>query len=87
MLEDALLSVGLLIVVAKLAEGIFRRFRLNSIVAYTATGVLLGPVLGGVEPPPMDTRHPAPGTRHPTPTAQSVVSPSVPPTKPGGDGG
>ena len=49
MLEDALLSVGLLIVVAKLAEGIFRRFRLNSIVAYTATGVLLGPVLGVVE--------------------------------------
>ena len=49
MLEDALLSIGLLIVVAKLAEGIFRRFRLNSIVAYMATGVLLGPVLGLVE--------------------------------------
>ena len=49
MLEDALLSVGLLIVVAKLAEGVFRRFRLNSIVAYMATGVLLGPVLGLVE--------------------------------------
>ena len=49
MLEDALLSVGLLIVVAKLAEGVFRRFRLNSIVAYMVTGVLLGPVLGLVE--------------------------------------
>ena len=49
MLEDAILTVGVLIVVAKLAEGIFRRFRLNSIVAYMATGVLLGPVLGFVE--------------------------------------
>ncbi|MCY4384515.1 MAG: cation:proton antiporter [Nitrospinae bacterium] len=49
MLEDAILTVGLLIVVAKLAEGVFRRFRLNSIVAYMATGVLLGPVLGFVE--------------------------------------
>ncbi len=49
MLEDALLSTGLLIVVAKLAEGILQRFRLNSIVAYTATGILLGPVSGLVE--------------------------------------
>ena len=49
LLDEALMSVGLLIVVAKLAEDIFRRFRLNSIVAYTATGVLLGPVLGVVE--------------------------------------
>ncbi len=49
MLEDAILTVGVLIVVAKLAEGVFRRFRLNSIVAYMATGVLLGPVLGFVE--------------------------------------
>lgn len=49
MLQDALLSTGLLIVVAKLAEGILQRFRLNSIVAYTATGVLLGPVFGVVE--------------------------------------
>ncbi len=49
MLEDALLSTGLLVVVAKLAEGILQRFRLNSIVAYTATGILLGPVSGIVE--------------------------------------
>lgn len=49
MLEHALLSVGLLILVAKLAEGFLQRFRLNSIVAYTATGVFLGPVSGLVE--------------------------------------
>ena len=50
MIEEVLLSIGLLIVVAKLAEGIFRRFRINSIVAYAMTGVLLGPVTGIVEP-------------------------------------
>ena len=50
MIDDALLSAGLLIVVAKLAEGILRRFRLNAIVAYTATGILLGPVTGVVDP-------------------------------------
>ena len=47
--HDALLSIGLLIIVAKLAEGALRRFRVNAIVAYAATGVLLGPVLGIVE--------------------------------------
>ena len=50
MIENALLSVGLLIVVAKLLEGVLRRFRLNAIVAYTATGILLGPVAGVIEP-------------------------------------
>ena len=50
MIEDALLSAGLLIVVAKLAEGILRRFRLNAIVAYTVTGIILGPVTGVVDP-------------------------------------
>jgi len=50
MLEEALLSIGLVIVVAKLAEGLLRHFRLNAIVAYTATGILLGPVAGIVEP-------------------------------------
>ena len=49
MLEEALLSTGLLILVAKLAEGVLWRFRLNAIVAYTATGIFLGPVLGIVE--------------------------------------
>ena len=46
---EALLSIGLLIIVAKVAEGVFRRFGLNSIIAYAATGILLGPVLGVVE--------------------------------------
>ena len=50
MIHEALLSIGLLIVVAKLAEGIFRRFGLNSIVAYAVTGLILGPVTGIVEP-------------------------------------
>ena len=50
MIESALFSIGLLIVVAKLAEGILRRFRVNSIVAYTATGILLGPVAGIIQP-------------------------------------
>ena len=50
MIEEALLSIGLLIVATKLAEGVFKRFRMNSIVAYTLTGILLGPVTGIVEP-------------------------------------
>ena len=47
---DALLPLGLLIVVCKLVEGMFERFGLNSIVAYTITGTLLGPVLNIIEP-------------------------------------
>ena len=50
MIEEALLSAGLLIVVAKLLEGVFRRFRLNAIVAYTVAGIILGPVTGIVDP-------------------------------------
>lgn len=50
MIEEALLSIGLLIVATKLAEGVFKRFRMNSIVAYTLTGILLGPVTGIVVP-------------------------------------
>ena len=50
MFLEALLSIGLLIVVAKLAEGIFSRIGLNSIIAYTATGILLGPVTKLVHP-------------------------------------
>ena len=50
MIHEALLSIGLLIVVAKLTEGIFRRFGLNSIVAYAVTGLILGPITGLVEP-------------------------------------
>ena len=48
-IHEALFSVGLLIVVAKLLEGIFRRFGLNSIIAYTTTGVILGPATGLVK--------------------------------------
>ncbi len=48
-LHEALFSIGLLIVVAKLLEGIFKRFGLNSIIAYATTGVILGPVTGLVE--------------------------------------
>ncbi len=47
---EVLLSIGLLIVVAKLLEGVLRRFRLNAIVAYTAAGLALGPVFGIIEP-------------------------------------
>ena len=50
MIQNALLSIGLLIVVAKLLEGVLRRFRINAIVAYTVTGVLLGPIAGIIEP-------------------------------------
>ena len=49
MMEEALLSIGLMIVLAKVAEGLLRRFRVSSIVAYAGTGVILGPVLGIVE--------------------------------------
>ena len=50
MIQEALLHIGLLVVVAKLAEGLLRRIGLISIVAYTLAGVLLGPVAGIVEP-------------------------------------
>ena len=49
-LQEALLALGLLIVLAKLLEGVFRRFRLNAIFAYATAGVILGPILGIVEP-------------------------------------
>lgn len=39
----------MLIATAKVAEGVSKRLRLNALVAYTATGVLLGPVTGLVE--------------------------------------
>ena len=50
MIDDSLLSIGLLLLVAKLLEGIFRRARINSIVAYTIAGIILGPLTGLVEP-------------------------------------
>ena len=50
MLLDVFLPIGLLIVVAKLLEGALNRFGLSSIIAFTLTGVLLGPASGIVEP-------------------------------------
>ncbi len=47
---DVFFQIGLLVVVAKLLEGVLGRFGLSSIVAYALTGVLLGPVAGIVEP-------------------------------------
>lgn len=43
---EALLSLGLLIIAAKLAEVALARFGVNSTIAYAATGILLGPVAG-----------------------------------------
>ena len=45
-IHEALLAIGLLIVLAKLLEGVFKRFGLNSIIAYAVTGVILGPLTG-----------------------------------------
>ena len=50
MLIDVLLPIGLLIVVAKLVEGALSRFGLSSIIAFTLTGVILGPATGIIEP-------------------------------------
>lgn len=47
--EQAVFQVGLLILVAKLAEALLSRVRVNAIIAYTLTGVILGPVTGLVE--------------------------------------
>ncbi len=49
MLGEALLFIGLLVVVAKLGEGVLSRFGMSSIVAFTVAGILLGPVTGLVE--------------------------------------
>ena len=48
-MHEALFSVGLLIVFAKLLEGVFKRFGLSAIIAYATSGVVLGPVTGLVE--------------------------------------
>lgn len=47
---DALVRIGLLVVAAKLSEGILARIGLSAIVAFTLAGVLLGPVTGIVVP-------------------------------------
>ena len=48
-IQYALFDVGALIVSAKILEGIFKRFGLNSIFAYAVAGVILGPATGLVE--------------------------------------
>ena len=48
-MEDTLLSLGLLLVVAKVTEGLATRLRQSSLAAYVLTGIILGPVLGVVE--------------------------------------
>ena len=47
---DALFAIGLLLVMAKLLEGLFKRFGISSIFAYAITGVILGPVSGLIDP-------------------------------------
>jgi len=47
---DSLLAIGLLLVVAKLLEGLFKRIGISSIFAYAVAGVILGPATGLVEP-------------------------------------
>ncbi len=44
---EALLFIGSLVVVAKLVEGVLSRIGLNSIVAFTLAGVILGPSVTG----------------------------------------
>ncbi len=51
-LHEVLLTIGLLVVVAKLFEGIFKRFGLNSIIAYAIAGVVLGPATHLIETGP-----------------------------------
>lgn len=48
-IHETLFSIGLLLIGAKLIEGIFKRFGLNSIIAYAVAGVILGPLTGLVE--------------------------------------
>ena len=47
---EALFAIGLLLTVAKLLEGVFKRIGINSIFAYAIAGVILGPATGLVEP-------------------------------------
>lgn len=46
---DLLISLGLLLIIAKLLEGVATRLRQSALVAYVAAGIVLGPVLGAVE--------------------------------------
>ncbi len=51
-LHEVLLAIGLLVVVAKIFEGVFKRFGLNSIIAYAAAGIVLGPATHLIETGP-----------------------------------
>ena len=51
-MEEALLSIGLLIVIAKIGEGVALRLHLSAMAAYVTAGIVLGPILGIVEPSP-----------------------------------
>jgi Kef-type K+ transport system membrane component KefB len=46
---EVLISLGLLLIIAKLFEGVASRLRQSSLVACVAAGIILGPVLGLVE--------------------------------------
>jgi Kef-type K+ transport system membrane component KefB len=46
---ELLVSLGLLLIVAKLLEVVALRLRLGTLIAYLAAGIILGPVLGLVE--------------------------------------
>jgi Kef-type K+ transport system membrane component KefB len=48
-LGHSLLAIGLLLITAKLLEGLAIRVRQSSLVAFVAAGIILGPVLGVVE--------------------------------------
>jgi len=44
-----LVSLGLLLIIAKLLEGVATRLRQSALIAYVAAGIILGPALGWVE--------------------------------------
>ena len=45
-IHESLFAIGVLIVAAKLLEGVFKRLGLNAIFAYAIAGVVLGPMTG-----------------------------------------
>jgi len=49
-LAQSILSIGLLLLTAKLGEGLARRAHQSSILAYLLAGVMLGPILRVVQP-------------------------------------
>ena len=49
-MEDTLLSVAALLILAKVLEGLAIRLKQNGLVGFVLAGILLGPVAGLVEP-------------------------------------